>query len=145
VNMRQLLDRWRLRHDRRVWQAVEALDAHAQALAGNDYELAAELRAWQSPDTAALMMLAERIASVLQPVSLPEDSRERVRQAVFNTSVAAQETRCEGLASKVRPHVNKKNAVVSAALVGTAVSLGSVAFLFHRRRQEAPASGAGIS
>lgn len=126
------------------WQpassAVEALDRHARLLISGDLAAAAIVREQQDPATADLMLLAEDLAYALRPLALSEATRAWLWQLVLG---AKPESRRRRLATAVRHH--GREAVLGAALVGTAVSIGAVAWRYRGRRAHSDLLGSSPS
>lgn len=105
------------------------LDEHACALLAGDWQTAHFLRQQQTGEMAELMQLAEELAVAYRPMSLKQSTREWLLHIVMQ---GLPESRRQRIAAAVRGH--GKEAVLGAALVGTAFSLGKVAIYFYRKR-----------
>ncbi|MHB0879090.1 MAG: hypothetical protein ACYC5O_23885, partial [Anaerolineae bacterium] len=105
---------------------VEALDRHARLTLSGDMAGAAIFRQQQDPDTADLMLLAEQLSYALRAVSLSEAAMDWLRELVLGEEPLSRRRRLVGA---VRDH--GREAVLGAALVGTAVSIGAVAWRFR--------------
>lgn len=111
--------------------ADEALDRHARLAISGDLVGASIVRQQQDPEIAELMLLAEQLVCALRPVTLSEAAYAWLRELVLGEQEPLSRRR--RLVGAVRDH--GKEAVLGAALVGTAVSLGAVAWRNRPRRQ----------
>ena len=107
----------------------DSLDRHAGLLLGGFPGEAGALRRQQPHELASLMLLAEQLSGALKPVTLSSAAGEWLRLRAFGVPMAGRGDR---IAAAVRHH--GRDAVVGAAIVGTAVSLGRAALRSRRRR-----------
>ena len=84
-----------------------------------------------------LLLLAEELAAAYRPVGLKQARREWLLQVVMQ---GFPESRRQRIAAAVRGR--GREAVLGAALVGTALSLGRVAIYLYRKRHEEAAATA---
>jgi hypothetical protein len=106
----------------------EVLDRHARLVLGGDLIGASIVRLQQDPDIAELMLLAEQLAFVIRPITLSAAAYAWLSDLVLGDQPLSRRRRLVGA---VRGH--GREAVLGAALVGTAVSLGAVALRYRGR------------
>ena len=136
----QIRDLMSMARSRLASPNTEALDRHARLLVNGDLAGAAAVREQQDPATADLMLLAEDLAAALRPLPLSEETRAWLWQLVLS---GKPESRRRRLATAVRHH--GREAAVGAALIGTAVSIGAVAWHYHGRHSQGNLLGSSPS
>ena len=106
------------------------LDKHAWLVLAGEPGQAVKLRRAQEPGVASLMLLAEQLASAYRPVTMQPNRRQLLLRLLLQTLPRPYGR----FAAAVRGH--GREAFLGAAIVGTAYSLGRVAWYLYRRRQE---------